>query len=263
MLARFRTFALAALGVAAGGLLAALPTATQNRQEPLARFEDPICPGIAGIQVESAEVMVDRIRDNLRSLGRRLAPETNCTPNFILAVVEDGQEYLESVMRASSVAFADIDPHERRALLSQSGPSRVVHRIRPLSRDGRPIPRREDLVRPPETAMWMAHSKIYTATRNDIRYALVLLDRGALADTTIGQLADYATFRALTRNLPETAEARSASIVGLFDGGTRPEGLTDFDLTYLRTLYTGLPNLPGTARLAELERVTGRKVFNQ
>jgi hypothetical protein len=105
--------------------------------------------------------------------------------------------------------------------------------------------------------------EIYTATRNDIYLAMVLFDREAVAGASIRQLADYATFRALSQALPETAEARASSIVGLFDAGAaRPDGLTEFDRTYLATLYSGMPNIRAETRLAELERATGRNVFN-
>ena len=137
-------------------------------------------------------------------------------------------------------------------------------RVLPRSRDGVPLPRHEDLTTPPQTAMWMAHSKIYTATRNDIIAAMIVFEREAIRDLTIGQLADYVTFRALTRTLPQTAEARSASILSLFEGGAaRPEGLTDFDRAYLGALYEGAPNLRGSNRLAAMEKATGVRAFRQ
>ena len=64
----------------------------------------------------------------------------------------------------------------------------------------------------------------------------MLLDAGAGKDwhyreaetgLTLEQLADYATFRALTRTLPERPEAREASILALFDGAA-PDSVADF-----------------------------------
>ena len=52
--------------------------------------------------------------------------------------------------------------------------------------------------------------------------------------------------------------ARGESIVGLFDGAdSRATGLTEFDRTFLTTLYAGIPNLPGSSRLAALSDATG------
>jgi hypothetical protein len=108
----------------------------------------------------------------------------------------------------------------------------------------------------------MAHSKIYGATRNDIINAMVLFDRNAVRGLTLTQLADYAAFRALTRMLPQTSDTRADSIVSLFDGaGNRPAELTAFDRAYLGALYNGLGNIPAPARMAELEKATGRDIF--
>ncbi len=108
--------------------------------------------------------------------------------------------------------------------------------------------------------MWMAHSKIYTATRNDIYHALVLFDRDQIKGKTIDQLADYVTFRALSRTLPGAGFGDgNASILALFDPGAEVAGLTDLDRAWLGALYQGPPNLPAPARLAELEKATGWK----
>src|SRR5690606_18221773 len=132
-------------------------------------------------------------------------------------------------------------------------------RIVPHSRDGRPIPSNENLVDVPQTAMWMAHSKIYSAIRNDIDYAIVLIDRDEIEGAGIGQLADYATFKGLAQTLPPVYDD---SILALFGGGeARPDGLTDFDRAYLTALYQGVPNLPAPARRAQLEAATGRDIF--
>ena len=74
---RFARFGLLALAFLAGALPSA-PAAARAVDAPLARFENPICPGIVGLQVESAEMLVWRIRENLEAFGRRLAPPETC-----------------------------------------------------------------------------------------------------------------------------------------------------------------------------------------
>ncbi|HYD23446.1 MAG TPA: hypothetical protein VEB68_01515 [Croceibacterium sp.] len=261
MLARIAALALTGL---AGALLAAAPAAARAVDEPLARFEDPICPGVAGLKVELAEMIVYRMREVAASLGRRLAAEEGCEANLVLAVVADGQAFARRMEERRGWSLADLTVRERAELLDDSGPARAFLRVRPVSRDGILIGRRENLVDIPQTTMWMAHSKIYTATRNDIVSSLVLLDRDAVAGLTLTQLADYAVFRGLTRTLPETEAARGRSIVSLFDGGgERPAGLTEFDLAFLGELYEGQPNIPGPLRQLALEQATGVDVFEQ
>jgi len=259
MFARLRTIALAASAGAA--LLAPLPAAAQADEEPLARFEDALCPGVLGLRQEAAEQMVGRLRANAEMLGLRMAENGDCQANFIVAFVNDGQAFLTGLQDRSSYIFAEMTREERIALLADSGPARALLRTRARSRDGMPISRRENLVDLPQTTMWSAHSKIYSATRNDILSAIVLFDRAAIRDLNLAQLADYATFRALAHRLPGPEAASEASILTLFAGGEpRPAGLTEFDRAYLGQLYTGLANLPAPAKLAELAEATGTDI---
>jgi hypothetical protein len=73
-----------------------------------------------------------------------------------------------------------------------------------------PISRRENLTDLPQTAMWMAHSKIYSATRNDILSALVLFDRDEIRGLNLDQLADYATFAGSSNGCPIRRRAGTA-----------------------------------------------------
>lgn len=251
MLIRWRTLALSLTG-SLGMVVAAAPA---QADEPLARFESAVCPGVAGLKREAAETVVGRIRANAEALGLRLAPDGDCDPNILLVMVDDGQAFLERLKDDRSYLFAEITRPERVALMNSTGPVRVFLRTRDFSRDGMPIPRRETLTQIPQTEMWMAHSKIYSATRRDIHTALVLVDRAAVGGLSLDQLADYATFRSLAKTLPQAGSQES--ILTLFDGeGARPGQLTQFDRAFLGELYSGIPNLPGSARIAELEHAT-------
>jgi len=260
LLARFRALILS-LGLATS-TLAVAPALAQSDEEPLARFEDAICPGVVGLKRDAAEDMVGRIRARAAEFGRSLSPEGNCEANLVVAFVDDGLAFARRMQRDNGWLFAELSQADRQMALNDAGPARAILRVRARTRDGMPIPRRENMVDLPQTELWMAHSKIYTATRNDILYSLILIDRGAISGMTIGQLADYATYRSLTRTLPQTPETRADSILALFEGGAQhPTGLTEFDRVYLSELYDGVPNLPATARLAQLEAATGRDIF--
>src|SRR5690606_23514088 len=255
MFTRLRTLFIAGI---AGALLAPLPASAEANEEPLARFETALCPGVVGLKRDAAEMMVARMRATAEMLGLRMAPEGSCEANRVVGFVDDGQAFLRQLRNDRRYIFAELTRDERVDLLNETGPARAMLRVRARTRDGMPIPRRESLGELPQTAMWMAHSKIYIATRNDIISALVLFDRDEIRDLNLTQLADYATFRALVHQLPDPAGAGQASILSLFDSAAeRFASLTDFDLAYMRTLYSGLANLPAPAKLAELEHATG------
>ena len=258
----FRRALALTIGAVAATLMAAPPALADTSEGPLARFEDPICPGVVGLRVEAAEEVVGRIRARAAEFGRSLAREGDCEANLVLAVVDDGQAFAREMHRENGWLFAELSLADRAAALTDAGPARAILRVRARTRDGMPIPRRDNMVDIPQTHLWSAHSKIYTPTRNDILYSLVLVDRDAVRGLNIAQLADYALYRSLTRTLPQNPSSRADSILALFDGGAeRPAGLTEFDRAYLGALYEGMANMPAPARLAELEAATGRDIF--
>jgi hypothetical protein len=258
MIARFRFLLLAGIAVAAATV--ALPAGAET-DGPIPRFEDALCPGVVGLKVEAAETLVGRFRANAEALGRRMAPPETCEANVVVAFVDDGQAVLGQMHREQSHAFAEMSPTERSALLAQQGPVHVLNRIFTRTRDGLPVYRRDSLTDLPQAVMWSAHSKIYAATRQDIVYSLVLIDRSAVRGLSVNQLADYATVRALVHSPPSAQETGGDSILALFDStqATRPAELTSFDHALLGSLYYGIPNLNGTARAAQMAQATGQK----
>lgn len=243
-----------------GGVLITLSGAAYAdgiREEPLARFEAPVCPGVIGLQLEAAEQLVGRIRANAEELGLKLADAERCEPNIVVAFLADGQDYLRRLASDQPHLFADLAKAEKRELLEEPGPARAWLNTHIRTRDGLTVGRRDNLVQPPQTGMWSAHSRIYVPVRRDIISAMVLFDRDAIGGLTIEQLADYATMRSFARTYPENARER-ASILTLFEGDERPERMTAFDEAFLARLYEGIPNLPASARLNGLPGDTER-----
>lgn len=259
MTARIRTLLLAGLATATAAVLAA--PASARADEPLPRLEDAICPGIAGFDTASALNMIDRIRATAQALNRRLADPETCKPNVLVSVVDDGQAVMRTMNRRNPELFSHLRTDERRALLSQGGPVHVLPQIVTRTRDGQPVAPRLNQTDVPQAGGFMAHSKIYTATRQDIIHVLILLDRDAIDGKTVGQIADYVTMRALVPAAAATSVGRGGnSILALFDSGagSAASGLTRTDRALLATMYDGIPNLPGRTRLAELETRAAR-----
>lgn len=229
--------------------------------KPLARIEDRLCPGIVGLRRDGAELMIDRIRWNAERLEMPLADDTGCTPNLIVAFVEDGQAQIVELERERGYLFASLSLPERQALLTEAGPVRVWTTAVDRTRDGMPVPRRESLHSPPVVSMWMAHSKIYLAIRQDIEQVVVLFDREGVRGKTLIQLADYVTMRSFARTRPARGDAALDTILALFDANHEPPGgLTEFDQAYLRSVYKWIPNLPAASKLLGVNRELNRLI---
>lgn len=235
-----------AAGQALGGI---------DRDEPLARFADPICPGVVGMKLEAAEAIVGRIRQNAEEFGLPLADPNSCEPNVIATFVADGKDYITRLKARHGWMFVDMTQQERKALFEAPGKVRAWTRTVVRSRDGMPISRREGLAQVPEAPMWMAHSKIYVATRRDYLAAMVLIDRDVADGRSVFQLADYVTMRAFGGETLRQLAPEGATILSLFDEpDSPPTALTPVDRAYLETLYGSPPNLPAALTLATVRK---------
>lgn len=241
---------------------AALGTATSAyagtvNEEPLPRIEGALCPGVMGLSTQPALTMLDRVRTNAERFGIRLADPETCLPNLLVAFVSDGQTSVDVLMDAQPQLFASLSMQERRALRQETGPVRAWNLVQSYTRDGMWVSKREGLFEIPRATMWSAHSKIYTATRRDILSTVVIFDAEQVRGMTLQQLADYASMRGFANDFTAYPDARSNTILELFDGGSQPSALTSADHKFLATLYSGIANLPGRAKERQIQNEVG------
>jgi len=243
-----------AIGAACAVIAATAATAKvysgADRDIPLARFQDALCPGIIGVQQDSAETMVGMIRQNAAELGLRLADPQTCEANLIVAVIDDPRGYLASLRTRKAYLFDWLSKAERQALFDTPGPARTWTRVFMRSRDGQPVYPSQSLTDLPYTHMEAAHSLIYVPVRSDIVSSMVLIEKKAVQGMSVTQVADYATMRGLSGNQGEQLETPGATILSLFDDGPKPAGLTRSDKIFLKTLYATMPNNPAAITLA-------------
>lgn len=219
---------------------------------PLARFEDRLCPGVMGLEDEFAFAFNARLRANAEMLGIRLMDD-DCRPNFVVLFSNDGEQFFRNLIDERPQEFRFLHSGEISDIL-EPGPVHVWTNVEPRTLTGMPIARVRDLTSPPRMGVWAAHTRIYTTTRNDIVSVMIAFDREDVGGMSLRQLADYATMRGLAQTRPPSDAQGIDSILTLFDSDTPPQGLTEFDQAYLRSLYDGIPNLPaihkigGTAR---------------
>ena len=213
-----------------------LSRAGRQYDENLARFQVPVCPGVIGFKSKAAEVIIARIRTNAARGGVRLA-KGQCSPNLIVAIVDDGRTLLSNLERTRPQIFSLISASERAEMLTDESPVRVWNNIVTLRDDGLPIPRSAD-GQEMLPSVWGYTNRWFVKFHRDILAALVVFDREQILDMTYVQIADYATMRGLTHTRAAKGDEPMSTILSLFAGESRsvPE-LTSFDIGYLRSLY--------------------------
>jgi hypothetical protein len=239
---------------------------TGIRYAPLPRFEgDRLCPGVLGLKGDHAALVIDRIRWNAERFGLWMTEDDGtCTPNFVVAFVDDGQATLERIADERYWLFINMPRHERLALLAEDGPARVWTTTQARTRDGTPLPLKPD-GRQVSAMSSGGVARAVLPVREDITGVLILFDRGEVRDKTLVQLADYATMRGLARTRPvddarEDGNQAMDTILALFDDDSAPPAeLTAFDRAYLGALYDGKANTVGLSRIQGVARELRRQ----
>jgi hypothetical protein len=217
--------------------------------EPLARFQAPICPGVWGLSSESAHYIIDRIYYNAEAAGLELDETAGCAANVIVAFVPDPQAEFASLVSANHQLVDPLSFDERRRVSETTGPVLAWNVVATVTRDG------QSRLGGPPTFESTEISRLNSATRRDMAASVVMMDTDLLEDIDGLALADYATMRALARTVPvDQGEADYGTILSLFsDPVNAPQSLTDFDRAYLASLYGSRANLPGQMALRDVD----------
>jgi hypothetical protein len=211
------------------------------RDRPPARFTDPICVGSSGLPPAAGQAIVDRVSEIALSVGLRIGAP-GCAPNVLVLFVVDGRAEVRKLARRGSAgldgqSLADID-----RILDEPGPVHAWTHVATLSRDGdRPSRAANDAA-----VLTVATStRLSSMVRRDIVRSTILIDRDAVANRDLRQVADYAAMRALTGARP-SADTDASSILAAFapNGKEQTPQLTEFDQRYLEGLYAGRADIP-------------------
>ena len=234
---------------------------TDLRHTPLARFGEYACPGVGGLKLESAEMVVARIRFIAEDLGIPLRAAGECEPNIIIVFTEDGRADLAEMERKTRAISLNVSQKEKRELLQAEGPVRVFNVVQDRMRNGITLPKRRDLVNIPTGSQEGGQSLISRGIRRDITTSFVLFDREAVKGKTLHQLADYAAMRVFAQTRDASGDKAPDSILSLFDeDALPPDGLTAFDRAFLTTLYESQPYISGQGNLQRVAHVLKKQL---
>lgn len=221
------------------------------RGRGLAKWNDRICVGVVNLPVAYAQPLVDRISDVAGELG--LTPgEPGCTPRVVIVFTADGKRLASGLVESQRRGF-DLGNHQTdagsaalRAFETSDAPVRWWHTSLPVdSSNGElavRLPGMLDASGEPGAPVInvFAASRLNTTIRDDMSRVVIIVDVEKLEGTTFPQLMDYVTLLSLAQIDPDADTANYDTIMNLFHPGA-PEGLTDWDMGYLRALYSTHP----------------------
>lgn len=214
--------------------------------QPVGKFAFPVCVDVRGLTPDDAAVIAERIRENAEALGVRADRKPDCMPTVKVAFMGPAAGPASAWLSSESPQLAHLAGYQRERVLSETGPVRAWNRIVVRDPEGRPLPNGdpqawlEDGASVPALLDPLSASDPIVTT--EITGAAVLIARLAAHGFTLGQLADYATMRALLGTGAAQGDAPAPTILTLFDDPEPPAGLTDFDRALVRELYDASRN---------------------
>ena len=216
--------------------------------EPLARFQRPVCPGVFGLTDDSAYIVIERIYQNAATAGIPVETEPGCRANILVGFVDRLAETMETMLEDRHQLVRDMELSDRKRLRRQEGPVRAWYLVSQRTPGG------EGSDEDPPIFRSTRGSRLSAGIRLDIDLAVVLVEGSAIDDLDGIAVADYVTMRTLARTYPpDDGDAAYGTVLALFDDPAAPDRLSAFDRAYLRSLYAGYESRPGRMALGQVD----------
>jgi hypothetical protein len=223
--------------------------------EPLARFEEAICPGVVGLSLSQAVNVADMIRANIVALGGKTQPP-GCTANATVILVDQPVEFVKKFARQQP-AFFTMNPRELELFTARPRAVASWHVNETRARDGQELDGAKQLSDRnkrlfstnaansvginAQVVRNSAATRLYANTREDMVFGFAVIDSQKLPGKTLRQLADLATLHLLLDVKQDAGTSNRGSILSLFEdrpaGAAPPAALSPFDKAMVQGLY--------------------------
>lgn len=226
--------------------------AAPNRGRNLARWEDEVCVGVANMQSDAAQYVVDRISTVAEDLG--LQPGApGCRPNILIVATTDANSLAQALVERRPRAFrpggvgTDQGAAALRDFQNSDRPVRWWSVSAPVDSDTGAVATRlpGDCQGACASIFDMAPvinidspSRLRTQIVDNLMRVVVIVDVNQIQNVSALQLADYIAMVTLAQINPDADTGSYATILNVFDDPQYAESLTDWDLSYLDGLYS-------------------------
>jgi hypothetical protein len=215
--------------------------------EQFARFEEDVCPLVAGMPRDWTAVLTRMIRDNVVAVGGK-AGKPGCHYNAVVIFIDQPLELVKALAEAEP-GFFSMTPREIAYFTSTARPVSSWHVTDTRDRDGKELASMGGLGGVPADAKinrQASASRLYSTIREDMLTGFVVIDRQATVGKSLRQLADLATMHLLLDVRQDAGTKDNGSILSLFEprapGVALPQRLSRFDRGAMTGFYTQREN---------------------
>jgi hypothetical protein len=240
-----------------------------------ARWHRNLCVGVNNLRADAAQYLVDRISKEALELG--LEPgEPGCQPQVVVIFTTDAQQLATFLVkhykraflpgmgeggmarnRDALDAFAESEKPVRWWATSMPVDARMGTAAVPSQNTQGGPAVAGDIRAPVVNTGGGGGSRIHSGVVDALQQVIIIVDGTKLHGTTWEQLGDYLAVVSLAQIKLETDPAAFDSILNLFSNPKAYSGLTDWDRTYLKTLYSNdQERTPSLQKIDLLNRMT-------
>jgi hypothetical protein len=224
-------------------------TGVANGENPVARWTAPVCPAVLGIQPEYATIVERKMRNIAASADIEVAP-LPCKTNIVVSFTTNASAVIQRIARKSPRRIAEVPMPERAALFKGSAPIRWWYTTQVTGTDGMSTtgdapPASAGTAEGGGSALALglqaiqaySSSMIRTQAVRALRTATVVIDVTLSDGVPLDAVAAYAAMVAFAEVKPSQTPPPN-SILSLFGEAEKPAFATDWDISFLKALYS-------------------------
>lgn len=212
----------------------------------LARWSGRVCVGVANLRNDIAMALADHVSRVAVEVGLPVG-DPGCTPNVVVIFADDAKGMATGLVERDRRAFRlGVDGLDRgnRALEAFQTSERAVrwwHVSMPVvgatGQRAVRMPGDTGIIGVPGEGLVNAGRPITDV----LSKAIIIVDANALEDATLPQLGDYIALVSLLQVDPDGDTRAFPTILNLFEDPQDTPGLSDWDRSYLASLYDAYP----------------------
>ncbi len=233
-----------------------------HRDETIPRFIDEVCPHVSGLVPAQNEAVADRLRSVAEAAGLPVAGR-RCAANLFVVVTRDKGEFIRTLASRRPESFAMMTALQIRRLARSPGPAAAWQLEGLVDNHGTPLVFDLEL-NAFRNDTFEAASRIRTPARTAFDAAVLVVESEALDGLTPLQLGDYAAMRLLAKvdpaRLPANAPQTILNVLTTPMGSPVPITMTNWDLAFLRSLYSVAPDVYVSGQRSDMARRMIREV---
>lgn len=226
----------------------------------LARWDDLICVGAANMRRDYAQFMIDRVATRAAALDLEIG-QPGCRPNIMIVATNDARALAARLVADNPQGFrpsnasTDLGKAALERFQTSDAAVRWWHVALPVSVDTGEIAANVNGNGEPPTIAVRDASRLRSNVREDLQRVLIILDVSKIGTTPYGSLSDYVAMVALAQVDPMADVSSYDSVLNLFADAGRTATLTDWDQSYLKSLYAARRDRARASQQArEIER---------